>query len=454
MGCPSFYKVLAMPTGPPHWKYYSQLKSLCRAKIYRSFRSDPYHSCLEGGSTFIRVSDGDEASIPAIRRNFERCEYNPQYHCPGHFNLTIFDFQDSVWQDSVSIDGPPDRPPAYDQHPKQLQVLGADHPSTGTYDDSEGHSRSIILEEEDVKYDQMEFLRARQNSPLTSPSGSSHLDFSPTSSSSNRSRFHATPHPSRSSTTFIPGSLTKVQNDICKVVLDLLQEVVRQAHLPTSLDMLESCASTCHAHRIPFSALLQEASIAGHTPFYWVIVRWKGLRIGIGNRDHGGELLDHLIAFAAPLVPSTVADLRLGCLHLGPEAAGDRRSGNVANAVLQRLRRNPLVNAPSASDAILLEPVLESTSAQSWGAIGGVIKEGFGMFEDDVQVLELPGTLDRFVVQLQLKSFLRRMSITHSAVVEFIARGTLHHAFIVNFSDILPSIQRSVMDLAVLRCTS
>ncbi len=54
------------------------------------------------------------------------------------------------------------------------------------------------------------FLRARQNSPLTSPSGSSHLDFSPTSSSSNRSRFHATPHPSRSSTTFIPGSLTKV----------------------------------------------------------------------------------------------------------------------------------------------------------------------------------------------------------------------------------------------------
>ncbi len=88
------------------------------------------------------------------------------------------------------------------------------------------------------------------------------------------------------------------------------------------------------------------------------------------------KLLDHLIAFAAPLVPSTVADLRLGCLHLGPEAAGDRRSGNVANAVLQRLRRNPLVNAPSASDAILLEPVLESTSAQSWGAIGGRNQRG------------------------------------------------------------------------------
>ncbi|KLO12926.1 hypothetical protein SCHPADRAFT_940803 [Schizopora paradoxa] len=340
--------------------------------------------------------------------------------------LNISEFQTSVWDEhrevSDNTGSHPDGPPAYAFSARRLEE--ADHDEVQEQEDFARFSSSCSSTTSgglDLKDEFVEYQHSTKILPCTP------LTLSPTSSTSgsNRSRSHTT-FASRlpiSPPIFNSNEMTKVQMDICKVILDLLEEVARCAHLPTSLDLLESCATTCHAHRIPFSILLQEASIAGHTLLYWVIVRWKSLHAE--NQDHGNELLYRLISFAAPLSPSSIADLRLGCLHLGREATGDVNSGAKANAVFQQLRRNPIVNSPCKSDAILLEPVSRCTPEFGRDSTWDQNRDfhSSGTFEDDVQVLEIPGSFDRFVVKLQLKCFLRRMSVTRSVKVEFIARG-------------------------------
>jgi len=122
--------------------------------------------------------------------------------------------------------------------------------------------------------------------------------------------------------------------------------------------------------------------------------------------------------------------------------------GDEANSVLQRLRRNRLVNAPSASDALLLEPCHELGTVTGSTTATDVNRDAFNTFEDDVQVLDLPGTLDRFAVHLKMKCFFRRMSVTQSAVVEFIARG---RAWSLQFfvappeDSLLPNVREEIM---------
>ncbi|KAH9940607.1 hypothetical protein B0H21DRAFT_871532, partial [Amylocystis lapponica] len=66
---------------------------------------------------------------------------------------------------------------------------------------------------------------------------------------------------------------TRTTRKIKATVLALVRDLVKQPHLSGAPSILHSCAEACHAHRLTFSALLQEPNMEGHSPVYWAVIK-------------------------------------------------------------------------------------------------------------------------------------------------------------------------------------
>lgn len=180
-------------------------------------------------------------------------------------------------------------------------------------------------------------------------------------------------------------------------VQNLVRDVVKAPDL-AGLSVLHDCAVACESHDLVFGDILQDRYIEGHCALYWAIVKRprEGGKSGKGEKDYDdedhtcGDLVEAMLAMAAPLTDQTVSEIRLACL-LGSD-----------QALFQRLRYTPAFAPLSGTDEILL---------------GGSIPQ------DDVSVHEGTGDAGEFVAVFRLVQFQKRMRISKQVAVEFIARG-------------------------------
>jgi hypothetical protein len=88
---------------------------------------------------------------------------------------------------------------------------------------------------------------------------------------------------------------------------------------PNPDEVLASAAESCAKHKLSLSTILQEMSIAEHSPMYWAVV------------DYRKELLVALLKYGRPLLAHTISDIRRACLI----------SSNQALFHALRVRRSP-----------------------------------------------------------------------------------------------------------------
>ncbi|KIK93950.1 hypothetical protein PAXRUDRAFT_143926 [Paxillus rubicundulus Ve08.2h10] len=141
---------------------------------------------------------------------------------------------------------------------------------------------------------------------------------------------------------FIPSrSAKKVRHSITLIVCHLVCPPSDPSTGRLNPDeVLASAAEDCALHRLSLSTILQDISIAEHTPMYWAVV------------DYREELLVALLKHGQPLVAHTISDIRRACLI----------SSNQALFHALRVRRPPfhgtdglqLRSLHAASDALLL----------------------------------------------------------------------------------------------------
>ncbi|KAI6100625.1 hypothetical protein F5141DRAFT_310278 [Pisolithus sp. B1] len=99
-------------------------------------------------------------------------------------------------------------------------------------------------------------------------------------------------------------SAKQVRQSILTIVHDL---AVPPSHSnlgspPDAYEILASCSNTCAEHKLSLSEIVQELSIADHTPMYWAIVNYRE------------ALLIALLTFAEKLGSVAVSDIRRACL--------------------------------------------------------------------------------------------------------------------------------------------
>ncbi|KAI6043529.1 hypothetical protein EDC04DRAFT_713438 [Pisolithus marmoratus] len=99
-------------------------------------------------------------------------------------------------------------------------------------------------------------------------------------------------------------SAKQVRQSILTIIHDL---VVPPNHSnlgspPDAHEILASCSNTCIEHKLSLSEIVQELSIADHTPMYWAIVNYRE------------ALLVALLTFAEKLGSVAVSDIRRACL--------------------------------------------------------------------------------------------------------------------------------------------
>jgi hypothetical protein len=174
--------------------------------------------------------------------------------------------------------------------------------------------------------------------------------------------------------------------------LGLVRDLVREEfQTPAAFGILQSCAEACASNGVSFSSILQEKSIEGHTPLYWAIVK----REPDESQDDGSEvqdLLTTLLSHSTPLTQATIADIRHACLVTSDQP------------LFQRLRQSPDFGSGSAVDEILL---------------------GVTLPPDDVEVVTFPDDEGSFAVNIGIVKFQKRMLITKTITIEFIARSKL-----------------------------
>ncbi|KAL5494548.1 hypothetical protein ACEPAI_9 [Sanghuangporus weigelae] len=224
----------------------------------------------------------------------------------------------------------------------------------------------------------------------------------------------------------IPPS-AKAQTDVRETVRGLLRDVVQgsspvRSSASAALGVLESCATACSTHSISFARILQERSIEHHAPLYWAIVSRPPGNEGpskVDNREDDAFLVE-LLAYAVPLAPFSVDELRAACLVVSN------------NVLFQRLRSVPGALPLSGTDRMLLS----STSLQiPAGANQNNLEKAslrtktkqFHGFNDTVIVCEgeTGSNSSTFSVNFQFRMFQRRMRVSGILETEFIARGRL-----------------------------
>jgi hypothetical protein len=220
------------------------------------------------------------------------------------------------------------------------------------------------------------------SSPLTSPnpSSSSRYPASPPSSSSAKGKGKVQWFKFAS----------KTSKDVKATTLGLVRDLVRaDFQSPATSSILQSCAEACKSNDISLASILQEKSIEGHTPLYWAIVK----RSPDDRQDESTQvpdLLTSLLSFSTPLSPFAIADIRHACLITSDQP------------LFQRLRQSPDFNSGSAIDEMLI---------------------GVTLPPDDVEVVDFPDDEGSFAVNFGVVKFQRRMMISKSISIEFIARG-------------------------------
>lgn len=230
----------------------------------------------------------------------------------------------------------------------------------------------------------------------------------------------------------------KSQADVRTTVQELVRDLVTSAstngvtwaeNATASFGVLDSCAAACARQHVSLSSILQERSIEGHTPLYWAIIK-RPVRCA----SHRESILDEvsqeppeedaviwkLLSLSAPLTSYTLFEMRQACL------------ATHSNGLLQQLRRSSLAFPLSGSEKMLLSG---RSSGQHRSHVG---------FQDSVRVTEdaiLTGNQESgnqrvdedngknssaeggFRVRLEVEMFQRRMLVSGSVTVEFIARG-------------------------------
>ncbi|RDX48632.1 hypothetical protein OH76DRAFT_644098 [Lentinus brumalis] len=187
---------------------------------------------------------------------------------------------------------------------------------------------------------------------------------------------------------FAFGPSSKAAREVRTTVLGLLRDLVKQGDAKGALGVLESCADACKSYDLSLSSLLQEKSVEGHTPIYWAIVN----RPALPPRPDDPDLVSAVLSHAAPLTDATVDELRLACLHTSD------------HALFQKLRRSPAFSPLSAKDELIL---------------GGNVPL------DEVDVEDVKADEGAFIVKMKIPAFQKRMRISESVRVEFIAKGRM-----------------------------
>ncbi|KAJ6518883.1 hypothetical protein C8R45DRAFT_851468 [Mycena sanguinolenta] len=170
-------------------------------------------------------------------------------------------------------------------------------------------------------------------------------------------------------------------------VLGLVRDLVK--HQPTvAIGILKSCVDACATNGLSLGTILQEKSVEGHTPLYWAIIKRP---VESKGEDGNLDLLTALLALSSPLTPATMSDVRLACLLMSDQA------------LFQQLRTSEF--APmSATDQILLDETIPT---------------------DSIVVEDMPGDFGAFAVDFEIARFQKRMQVSNSVVLEFIARGRM-----------------------------
>ena len=189
------------------------------------------------------------------------------------------------------------------------------------------------------------------------------------------------------------GPSSKAAKEVRATVLGLLRDLVKQGDTQGgALGVLESCADACKTYDLSLSSLLQEKSVEGHTPLYWAIVN----RPALPPRPDDLDLVSAILSHAAPLTDATVDELRLACLHTSD------------HSLFQKLRRSPAFSPVSARDELIL---------------GGNVPQ------DDVDVEDVKADESAFVVSFKIPMFQKRMRVSETVRLEFIAKGASPPSF-------------------------
>ncbi|KAI0669524.1 hypothetical protein C8Q78DRAFT_1172066 [Trametes maxima] len=184
------------------------------------------------------------------------------------------------------------------------------------------------------------------------------------------------------------GPSSRAAKEVRATIQGLLRDLVKQTDASGALGVLESCADACRSFDLSLATLLQERSLEGHTPIYWAIVNRPSSTPVPDQPDIVTALLTH----AAPLTDATVDELRLACLHTSD------------HGLFQRLRRSPAFAPLSGADEIIL---------------GGNVPV------DDVEVEDVQNDEAGFVAHVRIPMFQKRMRISQTISLEFIAKGRL-----------------------------
>lgn len=172
------------------------------------------------------------------------------------------------------------------------------------------------------------------------------------------------------------------------LVLELLRDLVKQSEADSyTTSLVSGCSEACRSYGIPFSVLLQEPSLEGHSPIYWAIIRRDS-----HATPSSADVVTSLFSPISSLSDATISEIRLACLH------------NSDQLLYQQLRRWSAFNPVSGMEEMLM---------------GGSVPH------DTIVVENAPDDERAFMVRFRVPMFQKRLRISKHIALEFIARGRL-----------------------------
>ncbi|KAJ7334233.1 hypothetical protein DFH08DRAFT_880586, partial [Mycena albidolilacea] len=225
--------------------------------------------------------------------------------------------------------------------------------------------------------------------PAPAPADTKRLPISPLGSGSSLASSSLRAPPANTSWFNFASSTTR---QVRATVLGLVRDLVKldpSDHSVVAISILKSCADACATNGLSISTILQEKSVEGHTPLYWAIV--KRPPESPEPQDHP-DLLTAILSLSTPLTAATMSDVRLACLLTSDQV------------LFQRLRSSPEFEPLSPTDAMLLDATIPP---------------------DDICVENVDGVEGAFIVDFAVVRFLKRMLVSKSVVLDFIARNRM-----------------------------
>ncbi|TFY79126.1 hypothetical protein EWM64_g4887 [Hericium alpestre] len=197
--------------------------------------------------------------------------------------------------------------------------------------------------------------------------------------------------------------LSKTAKQVRTTVQGLVRDLVKQPPSSEFASVLTSCDDACVGQGLSLASILQEPFIEGHLPIYWAIIKRPAdptkANVQIPNAElEEDALVMALLESSSPLSATTIAEVRHACVV------------NSDHALFQRTRYRFKAFAPiSGTDEMLFS----STGVEPNGAC------------DLVTIEEVRGDVGAFVARLDVILFQRRMRVSKSIKIEFIARGRI-----------------------------